>query len=199
MSDSVCPGVWVTLHTLVRDGDGETVADETVERLVGYGQLLPRVETAVSGATVGTKRTLSLRAADAFGDRDPKAIVEVDRDEFPEDVMPGDHFDAEDAAGKFVLLTVLDVDSERVVLDQNHPLAGQALTLELEVRALRLASSDELAAAEAALEAAPEPDISLIPTQALLAGAKGRYEDPQRTAKAPRAARGRRGKSGDKR
>lgn len=197
MSLTVGPGTTVKLHYVVRDGEGETVADEVVERIFGYGQLLPTVEQAIDGLASGAKRSAKLRPEDAFGERDPEAVLEVEREEFPEDVAPGDHFQAEDAEGKFVMLTVLDVDAERVVVDQNHPLAGLSLALDLEILGVRVAESAEIEAAEAALQVARPPDISLIPPEALLARGQRRNEDGESPDGADHGSRGRRGKPGD--
>ncbi len=198
MSHSVGPGTWVKLRYAVRDADGEAVAEETIERLFGYGQLLPSIEQAIGGASPGATKTARLRPQDGFGQRDPTAVVEVERSEFPPDAEPGDHFQAEDVQGNFVLLTVLDVNDERVVVDRNHPLAGQSLAVDLEILDVRVADSDEIQAAEAALLEAPQPDISLIPTRALLARGQRRYEDDNSPEGATSGSRGRRGNSGDK-
>jgi FKBP-type peptidyl-prolyl cis-trans isomerase SlyD len=197
VSHTVGPGTSVKLHYVVRDDEGEAVADEVVERVFGYGQLLPTVEQAIDGLGAGAKRNARLRPQDAFGERDPKAVIEVQRTEFPDDVAPGDHFEAEDAEGKFVMLTVLDVDAERVVVDQNHPLAGLSLALELHVLDVRVADSAEIDAAEAALGEASPRDISLIPPQALLARGQRRNEDGKSPDGAAHGSRGRRGKPGD--
>ncbi len=198
MSCSVGPGTWVKLHYAVRDADGEVVAEETIERLFGFGQLLPSIEQAIGGASPGSSKTARLRSEDGFGQRDPAAVVEVERAEFPPDADAGDHFQAEDAEGNFVLLTVLDVNDERVVVDQNHPLAGQSLAVDLDILDVRVADSEEIQAAETALLSAAQPDISLIPTQALLAGGQRRYEDVNSPEGAEPGSRGRRGNSGDK-
>ena len=64
--------------------------------------------------------------------RNPDAQVEVLRSEFPEDVAAGDCYEAEDEDGRPVLLQVLEVTDEGVLVDSNHPLAGQTLRFEVE-------------------------------------------------------------------
>ncbi len=176
MTEQAAPGVWVTLQYEVRDAEGELVAEETVERLVGYGQLLPAIERGVEGLEVGGRRTITLRPEEAFGRRDPKAIIDVSREDFPDDVAPGDRFEAEDAEGRPVLLSVLDVDEERVVLDQNHPLAGQRVEVRLAVVGSRLATEQELEQAAAALSSGLAPTPGLIAPETLLRGGRQRYE-----------------------
>lgn len=173
------PGVVVALQYAVLDADGELIAEagEVEEFLIGYGELLPALERGVEGMTPGERRSLILTPKDGYGERDPRATLEVDRDEFPPDVSPGDRFEAEDDGGHPVLLTVLDVADDAVVLDQNHPLAGRRLQVDVEVVGCRLAEADEIARAEAALMAETDPAIPLISPQRLLRPPNRRYEE----------------------
>ena len=69
-----------------------------------------------------------------------------------------------------MLLQVLDVSEEGVLVDSNHPLAGQILRFEVEAREVRPASDSELEEAEQRLlsqEAKPQP---LITPESLLRG-----------------------------
>jgi FKBP-type peptidyl-prolyl cis-trans isomerase 2 len=160
-SYQVGPGIVVTLSYDVFNDDDELVGSENERELVfGTGELLPAIERAIDGLSPGAKRTIRVKASDAYGARDPKAIVEFDRAEFPEDVAPGDVFEAEGPTGEIVVLCVLDADAERVVIDQNHPLAGQALRVEARVLATRPATEPELerAAARLAAESQAAPD-----------------------------------------
>jgi FKBP-type peptidyl-prolyl cis-trans isomerase SlyD len=101
-------------------------------------------------------------------------VVEVDRSDFPPDVAPGDRFDAEGDDGRPVLLQVLDVTEDAVVLDGNHPLAGQRVRFEIAAHEVRPASAEELLAAEELLEGAPDggnsPLEALVPVERLLRG-----------------------------
>jgi len=147
------PGVWARLRYEVQDAEGEAVTGAPAEMgcVFGYGSLLPRLEQALEGLQVGDRRTVTLPPRDAFGERDPEAFVEFDRAEFPEGVSAGDRFEAEQADGTPMSLQVLDVDAERVVVDLNHPLAGQAVRFDIEVLEARPATDDEIRLAEARL------------------------------------------------
>jgi FKBP-type peptidyl-prolyl cis-trans isomerase SlyD len=89
------------------------------------------------------------------------------RDDFPPDVAPGDRFDAEQDDGTPLVLQVLEVTETGVVLDLNHPLAGQRVRFEVEVLEARPASNEELALAEAVLLEDPE-EAPGRPTSALI-------------------------------
>ena len=129
------PGVFARLRYRVFDAEGEELEDAPVETglVIGYGSLLPALEAALSGKQAGATLSIALAPKDAYGERDPELELEVSRDEFPPGVEPGDRFDAEQAEGVPMALTVLEVTPEAVVVDLNHPLAGQRVRFEIEV------------------------------------------------------------------
>lgn len=153
------------------DEDGELVESSGTSELsflCGYGQLAGALESALTGLEPGGRKRVSLRPEDAFGGRDAEAIIEVDRGDFPDGVEPGDEFQADSEDGGVVTLTVVDVDAERVVLDTNHPLAGQKVSIELEVRAVRPALEQEIQEAVELLESGRAGASSLLPAAGLL-------------------------------
>ena len=164
---AIGPGVWVTLCYHLYDEDDEIVesSDEAgcLEALYGYGQLSPTLERGLDGAVVGETRTVMLKGADAFGERDQEKILEVDRAEFPEDVEPGDEFEAEGADGHTVSLRVLEVTDEIAVIDTNHPLAGQEVRIEVTVEDARPATGAEIAKAEELMMAEPPSSPVVAP------------------------------------
>jgi len=180
----VGPGTVLSLAYDVFDADSERAdgldAAEAVSVVYGFGQLLPALERALEGMSAGQSKSVVLRPRDAYGPRRPDAMLEVDRSEFPPGVEPGDRFEVENAEGGVLVLKVLDVDDERVVLDTNHPLAGQNVRFELRVLEVRPATSAESAEAEARLHAEPGPaevraDTLLAPER-LIRDPRRRYE-----------------------
>jgi FKBP-type peptidyl-prolyl cis-trans isomerase SlyD len=155
-----------------------------VSFVFGYGAVLPALEDRISGLREGAEKSIAVKPKDAFGERDPKAVLEVLRDEFPEDVAEGDVFEAEedpgpDGPGGTVLLRVLEVRPDLVVLDRNHPLAGQQVRFDVQVLEIRPAEDAEIAAAERALLVDETPEEALIPAASLLRGPTRRYtKDP---------------------
>jgi FKBP-type peptidyl-prolyl cis-trans isomerase SlyD len=87
-------------------------------------------------------------------------------------VAEGDVFDAEDddAPDGMVQLRVLEVTPEAVVLDRNHPLAGQKVRFDVAVHEVRPADETEISAAESALTAGDTPQETIIPAASLLRG-----------------------------
>lgn len=162
----------VALGFAVFDGDDERVdaGGDVLEVVFGYGQLLPELERAIDGREPGDRVTVSLRAGVAFGPRRPEAVLEIDRDELPEDAAPGDRFEADTPDGGVVVLHVLEVGEDHAVVDTNHPLAGQPVRYELEVQSVRPGSDAELERAQRGLVEAPS---DLVPAERLLRGRNG--------------------------
>jgi FKBP-type peptidyl-prolyl cis-trans isomerase 2 len=97
--------------------------------VVGSGQVIPGFDEAVRGLAIGESRTVRIEPADAYGDVDPDLVLEFPRSDAPDDLAPGDQVPfANGAVG-----TVLEVTDEIVRIDANHPLAGEALTFEIEL------------------------------------------------------------------
>jgi FKBP-type peptidyl-prolyl cis-trans isomerase SlyD len=170
------PGVWTRLRYRVFDAEGELLegAGGELGFVFGYGTLLPPLEAALEGLTVGAERTVELSARDAFGERRPELELEVARDEFPPDAAPGDRFELEREDGSEVVARLLAVGEDTAVVDLNHPLAGQRVRFEIGVLEARAATPEELQIAESALlmgeEAGPDPTEGLIPAAGLLRG-----------------------------
>jgi FKBP-type peptidyl-prolyl cis-trans isomerase SlyD len=168
------PGVWTRIRYTVFDGEGEVVEGMPAEvcLVFGFGVLLPALEQALAGARAGSRLSVELAPADAYGERDPRAQLEIESSEFPPDVAAGDRFEVERDDGTPSVLQVLEVTPEAVVVDLNHPLAGQRVRYELEVIEARAATEEELILAEDALEEAaepaPQPPGGLIPAAGLL-------------------------------
>ena len=143
----------VALTWTLKDTLGETLDElqEPVEFLVGGQDLLPKIEQALQGHSVGASLDLHLEPEDAFGDFDEHLLFLEPRSLFPKDIeegltiegnaLPaGSHPDAPRNA----LYTIAQIYPEHVVLDGNHPLAGIALRLHLTVAAVREATEAEI-------------------------------------------------------
>ncbi|HTM43338.1 MAG TPA: FKBP-type peptidyl-prolyl cis-trans isomerase [Polyangiaceae bacterium] len=167
------PGMVVTLKYRLFDAEGELVEEspegEIFTLLLGYAQAAPVLEAALSGARAGQSKRLKLNPAQAFGPRDAAGILELERNELPPEIAVGDEFAAEDAEGRLVPFKVVDLDEERVVVDTNHPLAGQQVLLELSLEAVRPATELEQSEAAQRLERlSGDAPAKLLPLASLL-------------------------------
>jgi len=172
-NDIVKSGSKIRVDFALSDEDGVVVqADKrSFEVIIGFGQLLPQIESVLTGARSGETRELRLKAHEAFGERDPEKIIEFDREEFPEDVAPGDHFEAEQTDGTILVLAVIEVLKDAVVVDLNHPLAGQNVSLHLTVVELRPANQSELDEAKSERNRSKRTVLDiLLPPESLLRG-----------------------------
>lgn len=132
-------GDTVRVHYTGRLDDG-TVFDSSRERdplefQVGAGQVIPGFDRAVEGLAVGEATETRIEASDAYGEARDDLIVQVPRDQVPEElgVAPGMHLELRQPDGGSMPVTVTAVDEASVTLDANHPLAGKPLTFELEL------------------------------------------------------------------
>jgi FKBP-type peptidyl-prolyl cis-trans isomerase 2 len=169
---SVGPEVVVRLEYRLYDEEEELVEapgpEEAVEFIFGVGQAPLAVERAIDGLRVGQSRRVQLPPAQAFGPRDESALISVEASELPEGAGPGDEFEADREDGQTVFLRVVELEDGVAHLDANHPLAGQSITLELQVLELRSATSAELEAAERALAEADGAEVPHVLASSLL-------------------------------
>ena len=107
---------------------------EPLEFRLGTGQVISGFERTVSGMTVGETRTARLNPDDAYGTHRPELVLALPREQFPDEMEPqvGQQLELEGDGGRMPVV-ITDVGAETVTLDANHPLAGEALTFELEL------------------------------------------------------------------
>ena len=139
----------VTFHYTLRDPDGRLLdtssGGQPVSYLEGAGQIIDGLDEALHGVAAGTKQTVNVPAAKAYGEYDAEQVQRVLKALLPVegDLRPGDQFRAgEDQFAPIV--RVMEVDGDEVLLDANHPLAGVDLVFEVEIIGVRAASEEEL-------------------------------------------------------
>ena len=128
------------------DGDLIEKTEQPIEYLHGgYGGMFPAVEKALEGKDVGATCRVRLEPDDGFGDYDAELVHVEPRDKFPEHVEVGMEFEGTGTdSGDAVLYRVTDIAEDKVVVDGNHPLAGQTLHIECTIESVRPASAEEL-------------------------------------------------------
>lgn len=138
----------VTLNYRVTNPAGETL-DEGTDPLVylhgGYDGIFAKLEEALDGKDIGQTVKVNLLPEDAFGLYEKELVLLEARDEFPDEIAVGMQFELMNAEGdEETLYTVTEFDNEKVVLDGNHPLAGEALVFTCTVADVRAASVAEI-------------------------------------------------------
>jgi peptidylprolyl isomerase len=112
-----------------------SVGREPLEFTVGAGMMIKGFDDAMPGMAVGEKKTVNIPAADAYGEKDPNAIIEFPKENVPEDMKlePGMQLTLSNEAGQPFPVVVVEVKEEVIVLDANHFLAGQELVFDIEL------------------------------------------------------------------
>lgn len=154
-------GCIVELEFELRNGEGELVEDSreagALTYLHGNDEIPPGLEKELDGVEEGARIEVTLPPGEAYGDYNPDGIVSVPRSEFPEDaeIVPGDWVDVtvadeEEGGGSAEMeMRVVEISPESIVLDANHPLAGQQVTFDLRVVSVRPATDEEIEARRA--------------------------------------------------
>src|SRR5688572_4353438 len=169
---TIQPNSHVTLAYTLRSPAGEVLDasdledGEPIRYVHGYGMIVPGLEAALLGLKAGDKKEVRVAAEDGFGTRDEDLVVEIDRTELPDPkrVEIGDELVAEAEGGEEIVLRVVEIMPDSVRVDANHPLAGQDLVYSVEIKEVRPATDEEIAAAASDYdEALDEP----IPPEAM--------------------------------
>jgi FKBP-type peptidyl-prolyl cis-trans isomerase 2 len=137
----VAAGRKITIEYTLRLEDGKVVhtnaggAPLVYEQ--GSGTLLPGLEAALAGAALGESRQGTLAAEDAYGAIEAAYYSEVEASRIPEqDRRIGAELDYRDAEGEPLRVRVHELRGDKIVIDFNHPLAGQAIRYEVKVLAI---------------------------------------------------------------
>src|SRR4051812_35350505 len=119
----------VTFHYTLRDPSGRAIdssaGSEPVTYLEGAGQIIDGLDEQLRAAQPGEKKSVTVLAARAYGERDPTQVQRVKRALLPieGELQVGDQFQTD--ADRFApVVTVAEIDGDEVLLDANHPLAG---------------------------------------------------------------------------
>ncbi len=140
----------ILLDYSVRVHSGQVVEASTgkgpIEYLHGSGQILPALERALEGLGEGDQASFSIAPEDAYGERKPDNVVSLPRTLFPADVQleEGLCLYAKASGGTSYPITVKEVGEEMVLVDLNHPLAGERLFFQVKICGVRPAGNLEI-------------------------------------------------------
>jgi len=140
----------VTVHYHLTNAAGQVIESsrgrDPLTYLHGTGTLLASLERALTGLDVGATTTVELAPAEAYGEHDATKMETLPRSAFAQvpHLAVGMHLEGQDAHGQTFTVRVLEIREDTVVIDANHPLAGETLTFAIEVLAIREATTDEL-------------------------------------------------------
>ena len=134
-------GSSVSVEYTLRLDDGTTVDSNVGEDPLTYqqgnGEILPALEEALLGQAVGDSKQVKLTAEQGYGSINPEAYEEVPLENIPENAREvGMMLVATTPEGQQQPIRVKEVKEETIVLDFNHPLAGQALNFDVTILAI---------------------------------------------------------------
>ena len=138
----------VTMTYELKDADGNILesSKEPVAYLHGgYDNIFPKVEEAMHGKKIGDTIELGLEPSDAFGEYDAELVQVEPKSAFPEaELKIGMQFEGDDSSGEVIVYSVTDITEDKVIVDGNHPWAGQKVIFKAAVKDVRLANEEEV-------------------------------------------------------
>lgn len=108
---------------------------EPLEFEVGSGMVIAGFDNGVTGMMIGDKKTINIPVEEAYGEKQEEMFMEFPMDRFPSDMQPevGMQLNMSSADGQNFPVIIREVFEDKVILDANHPLAGEELIFDLEL------------------------------------------------------------------
>ena len=112
---------------------------EPLEFKIGEGRLIPGFENGVVGMKLDEMKTIKIPSAEAYGDKKSELMVEVSKKQLPEDLTPevGMELVSRGQDGREQIVKIAEINPDTIVIDANHPLAGEDLTFEIKLVEIR--------------------------------------------------------------
>ena len=139
----------VLIHYTLKDDDGGVIdssaGGEPLAYIQGHGHLVEGLEKALEGKQDGSSVAVSVTPEEGYGTYDAKLIQRVPKRSLQGsgEIKKGMQFQARTPEGRR-LFTVTGVVGDMVTLNGNHPLAGKTLHFDVQIVAVREATSEEL-------------------------------------------------------
>ncbi|MCX6966356.1 MAG: FKBP-type peptidyl-prolyl cis-trans isomerase [Verrucomicrobia bacterium] len=148
----------ISFHYTLTDSDGVLVESsqgrDPVSFMTDMGMIVPGLEREIVHYSVGQKGRVEVKAEEAYGLIDFAKYVKVPREALPkQEIKVGDMFQSNQSPIPF---TVKEMAEDHVILDGNHPLAGEDLVFDVEVLEMRDASEQELQQLQEMMQAAQQ-------------------------------------------
>ncbi len=139
----------VSMHYTLTNSKGEqldsSIGDAPLVYLQGANNIVPGLETALMDKEIGDKVNVTVAAVEAYGVYDDTRLQVVDKKMFEgvDKLEVGMVFHA-DASHGVNMVTITKIADNEITIDGNHPLAGEDLTFDVEIMAVRAATAEEL-------------------------------------------------------
>lgn len=145
---TITAGQVVSLHYTLKNTAGEILdsseGESPLDYLHGAQNIVPGLEKALEGKKIGDKISVTVSPEEGYGLRqdDLQETMPLSNFEDPSEVSVGLEFEVE-VNDNVEIATVVAIEDESVLLDFNHPLAGEVLCFDVSVEAIRAATDEE--------------------------------------------------------
>ncbi len=135
-----------TLRNSAKEILDQSSAEDPLLYLHGHSQIIPGLESALSGKTQGDKFSIEIAAADGYGELDDNLRIQVPKAELPAGapIELNTVFELAGDNDHTMLARLVEINDDSVTLDANHPLAGESLFFEVEIVNVREATKEEV-------------------------------------------------------
>lgn len=143
----VSPDKVIKMNYTLTDATGNVLdssQEEPMEYLQGHQNIIPGLENALEGLKPGDKKQVTVQPEDGYGNHNPELIFGLPLTQFGEEApQPGMVVQLQSEEG-VMMATIVKQEGDQIILDANHPLAGQVLNFDVEILGIREASPEEL-------------------------------------------------------
>jgi len=163
----IATGTVATFEYTVTDEQGNLIDTSRTSGPFSYvhgkGTIVPGLELAMEGRSAGESFSVTLPPPQAYGQRDENLVHILSRKDLARlgELKPGMRLQTPEGSGKRIL-TVSKIEGDRVILDENHPLAGKTVRFDISILAVRPATAEEMETGRA-YNAACREDCSVCP------------------------------------
>jgi FKBP-type peptidyl-prolyl cis-trans isomerase SlyD len=143
----VSPDKVIKMNYTLTDATGNVLdssQEEPMEYLQGHQNIIPGLENALEGLKPGDKKQVTVQPEQGYGTHNPELIFGLPLTQFGEEApQPGMVVQLQSEEG-VMMATIVKQEGDQIILDANHPLAGQVLNFDVEILGIREASPEEL-------------------------------------------------------
>lgn len=137
----------VKMNYTLTDANGavlDSSQDEPMEYLQGHQNIIPGLENALEGLKAGDKKQVTVQPEQGYGVHNPELIFGLPLEQFGGQAPQAGMVVQLQSEEGVMMATIVKQEGQEVILDANHPLAGQVLNFDVEIVGIREASAEEL-------------------------------------------------------
>ena len=139
----------VSMTYILKNDNGQILdesGDSPMVYLHGHRNIVPGLEKALDGLTVGASTNAKISAEEGYGEYDPRLKFDVPKSQIGDDVPPMNSMvQLKNQKGQTFVARVVEASNEAVTFDANHPLAGENLNFQVTITSVRPANAEEIA------------------------------------------------------